>query len=84
MASKGKGPGLTEFFEKKDTAEEEESTASNARTKGTGKYYHVTLRLNHDQWERAHQLARSEGVPLAQMAIRGLSKILEEKGLPGL
>jgi hypothetical protein len=52
--------------------------------KGTGKYYHVTLRLNHDQWERAHQLARSEGVPLAQMAIRGLSKILEEKGLPGL
>ena len=29
-------------------------------------------------------LARSEGVPLAQMAIRGLSKILEEKGLPKL
>jgi hypothetical protein len=52
--------------------------------KGTGKYYHVTLRLTQDQWERAHQLARSEGVPLAQMAIRGLSKILEEKGLPKL
>jgi hypothetical protein len=84
MASKSKGPGLTGFFEKKDTAEEEESTASTTRTKGTGKYYHVTLRLTQDQWERAHQLARSEGVPLAQMAIRGLSKILEEKGLPKL
>ena len=84
MASKGKGPGLTGFFESKDAAEEEESTASNIRMKGTGKYYHVTLRLTQDQWERAHQLARSEGVPLAQMAIRGLSKILEEKGLPKL
>jgi hypothetical protein len=84
MASKGKGPGLTGFFESKDAAEEEESTASNTRLKGTGKYYHITLRLTQDQWERAHQLARSEGVPLAQMAIRGLSKILEEKGLPKL
>ena len=35
-------------------------------------------------WDRAHELARSEGVLLAQMAIRGLSKILEEKGLPKL
>jgi hypothetical protein len=84
MASKGKGHGLTGFFESKDAAEDEESTASNTRLKGTGKYYHITLRLTQDQWERAHQLARSEGVPLAQMAIRGLSKILEEKGLPKL
>jgi hypothetical protein len=84
MASKGKGPGLTGFFEKKDAAEEAESTASSPRVKGTGKYYHITLRLNQDQLERAHQFARSEGAPLAQMAIRGLSRLLEEKGLPGL
>jgi hypothetical protein len=84
MASKGKSPGLTGFFEKKDAAQEEEASATHTRMKGTGKCYHVTLRLNHDQWERAHQLARSEGLPLAQLAIRGLSKILEEKGLPGL
>jgi hypothetical protein len=50
----------------------------------TGKFYHVTLRLTYDQWDRAHQLARTEGVPLAHLAIRGLSKILEDKGLPGL
>jgi hypothetical protein len=42
----------------------------------TGKFYHVTLRLTYDQWDRAHQLARTEGVPLAHLAIRGLSKIL--------
>jgi hypothetical protein len=34
MASKGTGPGLTGFFESKDAAEEEESTASNTRMKG--------------------------------------------------
>ena len=50
--------GLTGFFEKKDAAQEEEASATHTRMKGTGKYYHVTLRLNHDQWERAHQLAR--------------------------
>ena len=84
MASKKKSPGLTGFFENKDVAEADKPSAAETRTKGTGKYYHVTLRLTHDQWNRAHELARSEGVPLAQMAIRGLSKILEEKGLPKL
>jgi hypothetical protein len=83
MASKKKkGPGLDQFFESKEEAEK--PALAETRMKGTGKYYHVTLRLTHEQWERAHQLARSEGLPLAQMAIRGLSKILEEKGLPKL
>lgn len=84
MAARKKSPGLTGFFDNKEMAEAEEPSVAGTRTKGTGKYYHVTLRLTQDQWERAHQLARSEGVPLAQMAIRGLSKILEEKGLPKL
>jgi hypothetical protein len=84
MTAKKKSPGLTGFFENKGVVEREGPSAAETRTKGTGKYYHVTLRLTQDQWERAHQLARSEGVPLAQMAIRGLSKILEEKGLPKL
>jgi hypothetical protein len=84
MASKGKSPGLTGFFEKKDAAEEAESTAGKTRMKGTGKYYHVTLRLSAERWERAHQFARSEGMPLSQLAILGLSKMLEEKGLPPL
>ena len=53
MASKGKSPGLTGFFEKKDAAEEAESTAGKTRMKGTGKYYHVTLRLSAERWERA-------------------------------
>jgi hypothetical protein len=77
-----KGKSLTGFFEDKEDKEEEKPTQR--RIKGTGKFYHVTLRLTFDQWDRAHQLARTEGVPLAHLAIRGLSKILEDKGLPGL
>ena len=84
MAERKKRPDLTGFFGNKDMTGGGEPSPAAARTKGTGKYYHVTLRLTQDQWERAHQLARSEGMPLAQMAIRGLSKILEEKGLPKL
>jgi hypothetical protein len=82
MAARKKSPGLAEFFDKKEAAEP--PSAAETRIKGTGKYYHVTLRLTHEQWKRAHELAREEGMPLAQMAIRGLSKILEEKGLPKL
>jgi hypothetical protein len=75
-----KAKGLDDFF--KDEDKEEESTP--IRLKGKGKFYHVTLRLTHDQWDRAHQLARAEGVPLAHLAIRGLSMIMKDKGLPGL
>jgi hypothetical protein len=75
-----KAKGLEDFF--KDEEKEEEPTPT--RLKGKGKFYHVTLRLTHDQWERAHQLARAEGVPLAHLAIRGLSMILKKKGLPEL
>ena len=84
MASKGKSPGLTGFFEKKNAEAQEEAAAGGTRMKGTGKYYHVTLRLNAERWERAHQFARSEGMPLSQLAILGISKMLEDKGLPPL
>lgn len=84
MAAKSKGPGLTGFFNKEAAETEEGAGQPKAPLKGTGKFYHVTLRLTQDQWERAHQLARAERVPLAHLAIRGISKIFEEKGLPGL
>jgi len=82
MAPKKKSPGLAGFFGHKEGTEP--PAAAQTRLKGTGKYYHVTVRLDRERWERAHQVARSEGVPLSQMMIRGLSKILEEKGLPPL
>jgi hypothetical protein len=73
--------GLEDFFKDDD---KEEEKAPTPRLKGKGKFYHVTLRLTFEQWDRAHQLARAEGVPLAHLAIQGISKILEEKGLPRL
>ena len=76
-----KAKGLDDFFKDEDKEQEEPAPQ---RLKGKGKFYHVTLRLTHDQWDRAHQLARAEGVPLAHLAIRGLSMIMKDKGLPEL
>jgi hypothetical protein len=82
--AKEKDTGLSAFTETQEIAVEERTTKANARTKATGKIVHAQLRLNHAQWERAHQFARAEGVSLNQLAIRGITKLMEEKGLPGL
>jgi hypothetical protein len=82
--AKDKDTGLSAFTETQEIAVEERSTKANARTKATGKIVHAQLRLNHRQWELAHQFARAEGVSLNQLAIRGITKLMQEKGLPGL
>jgi hypothetical protein len=85
MPPKPKNTGLADF-----TADPEPDTQENARgggrghVKAGGGVRHVTLRLTPDQWERAHQFARSEGVPLTQLAIKGISELLKKKGLPEL
>jgi predicted HicB family RNase H-like nuclease len=79
-----KDTGLSAFTDTQETAAEERTTQAKARTKATGKIVHAQLRLNRDQWERAHQFARAEGVSLNQLAIRGITKLMEDKGLPGL
>ena len=84
MASKQKSPGLTGFFENKSAEDAKQPVATKRRAKGTGKYSHITVRLLPDQWERAHQFATSERKAIAELCILGLSKLLEEKGLPPL
>jgi hypothetical protein len=42
------------------------------------------LRLSRDDWQRVHQLALSEGISIQKLAVEGLSKMFEEKGLKGL
>jgi hypothetical protein len=42
-----KAKGLTGFFEDKEDKEDEKP--AQPRIKGTGKFYHVTLRLTYDQ-----------------------------------
>ena len=60
------------------------AAAAPERTKAVGEKVALTLRLSHEQWERAHQLALSEGVSLNQLALHALSKLFQERGLPGL
>ena len=81
MPPKSKDTGLAAFT---DSPQEEEEKRSPTRTKGKGKYVHNQLRMTHDQWELSHQFARSEGISLNRLALLGISKLREEKGLPGL
>lgn len=54
------------------------------RVRGKGATVALTVRLTRSQWERIHQLAVSEGVSIQQLAVRGLSHMFEERGLPKL
>jgi hypothetical protein len=42
----------------------------------------LTVRLPRGEWERLHRLAVSEGVSIQTLAVRGLSLVFVEKGLP--
>jgi hypothetical protein len=44
----------------------------------------TNLRLTRDQWRRVHELALDEETTVQELAIRGLSRLLEERGLPRL
>ena len=54
------------------------------RTRGKGAFVGITLRLSREQWDRLHDLARAEGVSLNALALRGLSRLFAERGLPPL
>jgi len=55
-------------------------------TAGVKKTHRVAtnLRLTRDQWRRVHELALDEETTVQELAIRGLSRLLEERGLPRL
>lgn len=53
------------------------------RERGKGEKVALTVRLNRADWIRLHQLAVTEGTSIQTLAVRGLSKIFTEKGLPG-
>ncbi len=44
----------------------------------------TNLRLTRDQWRRVHELALDEETTVQDLAIRGLSRLFEERGLPRL
>jgi hypothetical protein len=44
----------------------------------------MTVRLEKAQWRRIKELALDEGTSVQDLAVRGLSRLLEEKGLDPL
>jgi hypothetical protein len=84
MASSSKAVNIGGFFDSQAPPESQEQGGRKRRKKATGEIVHVTLRLTRTQWENAHKLSISEGSSINQLAIDGLNKLLEEKGLPSL
>jgi hypothetical protein len=60
------------------------ATAPTDRKRGKGEVVALTVRLSRAEWERVHQLAVAEGTSIQQLALKGLSKVFAEKGLPGI
>lgn len=54
------------------------------RKRGAKDKVALTVRLQRGDWMRVHQLALDEGVSIQDLAVRGLSKLFEERGLPGI
>jgi hypothetical protein len=78
---KAKDTGLASFTE---TPAEQEKKPSARRPKGQGKWVHGQMRMTVEQWELATQFAFSERKSLNMLALLGISKLREEKGLPPL
>jgi len=54
------------------------------RQRGKGSMVSLTVRVSREQWGRIHELAVHDGRSINTMAIEGLSRLLQEKGLPPL
>lgn len=54
------------------------------RSRGQKPVVSMTFRLPRKDWERLHQLAIAEGMSINSLALRGLSRLFEERGLPGI
>lgn len=59
-------------------------TPASGRERAQKSVVAMSFRLSRQDWERLHQLAIAEGVSINTLTLRGLSKLFEEKGLPGM
>lgn len=60
------------------------ATGTSPRSRGQKPMVSMTFRLPRKDWERLHQLAIAEGQSINSLALRGLSRLFEERGLPGI
>ncbi len=61
-----------------------ERDKSGKRKRGSAPTVALTVRVKRSDWERLHQLAVSDGESIQGLAVRGLSLVFQQKGLPGL
>ena len=54
------------------------------RQRGKGSMVSLTVRVSRDQWQRIHELALHEGRSINAVAIEGISRLFQEKGLKPL
>ncbi len=65
------------------TTEVADAPPQRTRVRGQKPMVAMSFRLPRQDWERLHLLAMSEGVSINTLTLRGLSKLFEERGLPG-
>lgn len=53
-------------------------------TRGKNKRVGIAVRLTHEDWHRATELAMREKTSLQQLLVAGLSELLRQRGLPPL
>lgn len=54
------------------------------RVRGQKQIVAMSFRISRHDWERLHLLAITDGVSINTLTLRGLSKLFEERGFPGL
>lgn len=57
---------------------------SGTRVRGKKPYVAMSFRLTPSDWERVHQLAVADRTSINALVLRGLSRLFEERGLPGI
>lgn len=57
---------------------------ANPRGRGKNSRVGIAVRLGHEDWYRLHDLAVREHTSLQALIVRGLSALMEERGLPPL
>ena len=60
------------------------SQPTGTRARGKKPYVAMSFRLTPGDWERVHQLAVSDRTSINALVLRGLSRLFEERGLPGI
>jgi hypothetical protein len=75
---------VTEPVAEQAKTAEIERDKSGKRKRGSAPTVAMTVRVKRSDWERLHQLAVSEGESIQGLAVRGLSLVFQQKGLPGM